>query len=146
MGTVGSYLSGVLMDRIGRRFTATLFYLLSAVAMWSLFRSDERVPILAGEALTMFAYQAARTATSALSTELFPTEIRATGYSLTVQVVGQICWMLSPTAIGILAAPLGGLGHAASLFAAGPLVGIVLLLTVVPETRGRSLEEVSVAR
>jgi putative MFS transporter len=139
-GTIGSMLSGFLMDRIGRRATAAATYLLAASAMFVLFRSDGHAEILVAEVVTMFAYQAARTATSALSTELFPTEIRATGYSLTVQVVGQVFWMLSPVVIGILAAPLGGLGNAASCFAIGPLFGAILLL-LVPETRGRSLEE-----
>jgi putative MFS transporter len=91
----------------------------------------------------MFAYQAARTATSALSTELFPTSIRATGYGLCVQVIGQICWMLSPVVIGLLSERLGGLGNAASLFAAGPILGVVIVLWFVPETRGKTLEELS---
>jgi putative MFS transporter len=112
--------------------------------MYVLFTSDAHAEILLAEVATMFAYQASRTATSALSTELFPTEIRATGYSLTVQVIGQIFWMLSPLVIGLLAAPMGGLGRAASLFAVGPLAGIALLLFV-PETRGRSLEDVGKA-
>ena len=51
--------------------------------------------------------------------------------------------MLSPLAVGALSAPLGGLGKAASLFAVGPLIGIVLILTMVPETRGKTLEELS---
>lgn len=143
-GTLGSLLSGVLMDRIGRRFTAALFYALSAAGMYVLFTSDAHLEILLAEVSTMFAYQASRTATSALSTELFPTEIRATGYSLTVQVIGQVLWMASPLVIGLLAGPLGGLGRAASLFAVGPLAGIALLLFV-PETRGRSLEDVGEA-
>jgi putative MFS transporter len=143
MGTIGSMLSGFLMDRIGRKFTTCFFYLMSGAAMYLLFTSDTHRGILAGEVLTMFAYQAARTATSALSTELFPTAIRATGYNLCVQVIGQICWMLSPVVIGLLSAPLGGLGNAASIFAAGPIVGVVLIVWFVPETRGRTLEELS---
>jgi putative MFS transporter len=131
------------MDRLGRKFTTSFFYLMSAVAMYVLFTSDTYATILAGEVITMFAYQAARTATSALSTELFPTAIRATGYSLCVQVIGQICWMLSPVIIGLLAGPLGSLGNAASLFAVGPLVGVVLVVWFVPETRGKTLEELS---
>ena len=71
------------------------------------------------------------------------TGARATGYCLTVQVLGQLGWMLSPLAVGALSAPLGGLGKAASLFAVGPLIGIVLILTMVPETRGKTLEELS---
>ena len=143
MGTIGSMLSGYLMDRLGRKFTTGFFYLLSAAAMYMLFTSDSYGAILAAEVITMFAYQAARTATSALSTELFPTAIRATGYSLCVQVIGQICWMLSPVAIGLLSSPMGGLGNAASLFAVGPLIGVVIVVWFVPETRGKTLEELS---
>jgi hypothetical protein len=58
-------------------------------------------------------------------------------------VIGQICWMLSPVIIGLLSAPLGGLGNAASLFAVGPLFGVVLVMWFVPETRGKTLEELS---
>ncbi len=143
MGTIGSMLSGFLMDRLGRKFTTGFFYLMSGASMYLLFTSDTHGGILAGEVLTMFAYQASRTATSALSTELFPTAIRATGYSLCVQVIGQICWMLSPLVIGLLSAPLGGLGNAAAMFAAGPILGVVLLAWFVPETRGKTLEEIS---
>ena len=143
MGTIGSMLSGFLMDRLGRKFTTTFFYALSGAAMYVLFSSDTFSGILLGEVVTMFAYQAARTATSALSTELFPTAIRATGYNLCVQVIGQICWMLSPVVIGLLSGPLGGLGKAASLFAAGPVIGIAIIWSLIPETRGKTLEELS---
>ncbi len=143
MGTIGSLLCGFLIDRVGRKFTAAMTYLISAGAMYWLFRSDTHAAILAGEVVTMFAYQAARTATSALSTELFPTEIRCTGYSLCAQVLGQICWMLSPVVVGLLSKPLGGLGSAASILAVGPLIGVVILVLFVPETRGKSLEELS---
>jgi MFS family permease len=143
MGTIGSMLSGYLMDRLGRRFTTSFFYLLAGAAMYVLFTSDTYGTILAAEVVTMFAYQAARTATSALSTELFPTAIRATGYSLCVQVIGQLCWTLSPVAIGLLSKPLGGLGNAASMFAAGPLIGVLIIWSAIPETRGKTLEELS---
>jgi MFS family permease len=143
MGTAGSMLSGFLMDRLGRKFTTSFFYLMSGAAMYVLFTSDRFGGILAGEVVAMFAYQASRTATSALSTELFPTAIRATGYSLCVQVIGQICWMLSPVVIGLLSGPLGGLGKAASIFAAGPILGVMIVLSFVPETRGKTLEELS---
>jgi putative MFS transporter len=143
MGTIGSMLSGFLMDRIGRKFTTSFFYVLSAAAMYVLFTSDTFAAILWGEIIAMFAYQASRTATSALSAELFPTAIRATGYSLCVQVIGQVCWMISPLLIGLLSKRLGGLGNAASIFAIGPLVGVVVVLFFVPETRGKTLEELS---
>jgi MFS family permease len=142
-GSIGTLLCGYLLDVIGRRLTAALFFLGSACAMFTLFRANNHQAILVAMMATMFAYQGARTATSALSSELFPTGARATGYCLTVQVFGQLGWMLAPLAVGELSLKLGGLGQAASLFAVGPVIGIVLLLTLVPETRGKTLEELS---
>ncbi len=146
MGTVGTLLSGYLMDKVGRRMTAIVFYLTSAGAMYLLFQTDSAQAMLLAEIVTMFAYQASRTATSAFSSELFPTEIRATGYSLTVQVLGQIGWALSPVVVGMLSQPMGGLGNAASIFASGPVLGAILILAWAPETRGHTLEELSPSR
>jgi MFS family permease len=143
LGTVGTLTSGQLLDRIGRRATTTVFFLMTAIAMATLFQSDNRGAILLSFMGTMFAYQGARTATSALSSELFPTGARATGFSFTVQVVGQLGWTLAPVFAGILSGPVGSLGKAVSLFAAGPLLGAVLVLAYIPETRGRTLEELS---
>jgi hypothetical protein len=92
---------------------------------------------------TMFAYQGARTATSALSAELFPTEIRAAGYSSTIQTLGQLAWFMSPVLVGTLSMFLGGLGNAASVCAVGPIVGAVLILLYAPETLGKTLEEMA---
>jgi putative MFS transporter len=143
MGSAGSLLAGAAMDRIGRRVTTAVFYLASAVSMAFMFGSGWHRSLAIGIVATQFAYQASRTATSALSAELFPTEIRASGYSLTVQVFGQLGWVLSPIIVGKLSGPLHGLGHAASLFALGPIIGTIALLIWVPETRGKTLEEIS---
>ena len=51
--------------------------------------------------------------------------------------------MLSPVVIGLLSKPLGGLGNASSLFAIGPFIGIFVVLFLIPETRGKTLEELS---
>jgi MFS family permease len=143
MGTIGTLLSGYLLDKVGRRITAIGFYLISAAAMYLLFQTDSTRAMLLAEIVTMFAYQASRTATSAFSAELFPTEFRCTGYSLTVQVIGQIGWTISPLLVGMLSKPMGGLGNAAAIFAAGPVLGAILVLFWAPETRGFTLEQLS---
>jgi MFS family permease len=143
MGAVGSLICGQLMDRLGRKITACIFYLGASVSMAVLFTAQTYGRMLGAEIATMFCYQAARAATSAISTELFPTEIRATGYSLCVQAFGQIGWAIAPIIIGVLSKPMGGLGNAAALFAVGPLFGIVLIALFTPETRGKTLEELS---
>jgi hypothetical protein len=44
----------------------------------------------------------------------------------------------------LLSVPMGGIGNAASVFALGPIVGVIAL-GYVPETRGKTLEEISPA-
>ena len=143
MGTAGTLLSGHLLDKLGRRVTATIFFLAAAAAMATLFHTQRHQTMLLAMMATMFAYQGSRTATSSLSAELFPTGARATGFCLTVQVFGQLGWTLAPLFAGLLSRPMGGLGNAASLFAAGPVVGAILVIACVPETRGKTLEELS---
>jgi MFS family permease len=116
---------------------------MAAVSMFTMFQSGSHMRMLIAMMVTMFSYQGARAAASAISSELFPTESRATGYSLTVQVLGQLGWTLAPLVVGWLSVEMGSLGNAASIFAAGPIVGAVLVLAFVPETRGQSLEQLS---
>ncbi|MGH7932330.1 MAG: MFS transporter [Candidatus Binataceae bacterium] len=143
LGMCGTLLSGYLMDRIGRRATTSVFFVAAGAAMAGLFHAESHHAIMLGIVTTMFAYQGARTATSALSAELFPTGARATGYSLTVQVFGQLGWTLAPLGAGLLSDRMGSLGNAAALFAIGPIIGAVLVLLYAPETRGKTLEELS---
>ena len=145
-GSCGTLLSGFLLDRIGRRTTAALFFVVAGGAAATLFQSTRYATIYVALSVTMFAYQGARTATAALGAELFPTSSRATGFCLTVQVLGQLGWTLAPLAVGLLSQPLHGLGNAAAIFAAGPIVGAVIALMLVPETRGAALEELSPER
>ena len=142
-GSIGSMLSGYLLDRIGRRTTAVFFFIGSAVTAAALFQSVAYNAIFVALACAMFTYQGSRTATSALAAELFPTSARATGFCLTVQVFGQIGWILAPFCVGLLSHPMGGLGNAATLFAAGPVIGAFLVIGLAPETRGKTLEELA---
>src|SRR5271156_5273382 len=143
MATVGTILCGYLLDLVGRRLTTSVFYLGAGISMIVLFQSSRHHAILLAFMATMFAYQGARTATSALSAELFPTEIRAAGYSTTIQTLGQLAWFVSPVLVGTLSLIVGGLGNAASLCAIGPLLGAPLILLFAPETRGKTLEEMA---
>jgi putative MFS transporter len=143
MATVGTILCGYLLDVVGRRITTSIFYVGAAAAMMVLFQSGGHHTMLLAMIATMFAYQGARTATSAFSAELFPTEIRATGYSSTIQTFGQLAWFISPMLVGMLSIPLKGLGNAASVCALGPLFGALLVLAYAPETRGKTLEQLA---
>ena len=145
IGTLGIMLAGWMLDRVGRKLTTALSYAIGAVAIVFLFQCSAHGAILTAMVITVVAFQAARTATATYSAELFPTEIRATSYSLTVQLLGQLAALTSPFIIGSMSKSLGGLGNAVTVVAIGPVIGALLVWRFAPETRGTRLEDLSPA-
>lgn len=142
-GTLGIMLSGWMLDRVGRKLTTALSYLVGAGAILVLFQTSTHAAMLTAMVVTVFGFQCARTATATYSAELFPTAIRATSYSLTVQLLGQVTSLLAPVTIGILSKSLGGLGNAVAAVSIGPVIGAILVWRYAPETRGVALEDLS---
>jgi len=91
---------------------------------------------------TVYCFGAANTATHVYASELFPTEIRATGYGWTTNLLGRVTEVATPAIIGALILPLGGIPTAIALVAIGPVIGAALVLRYAPETRGLTLEEI----
>jgi putative MFS transporter len=145
VGTLGHLAAGWMLDRVGRKLTTSLTYVAGALAMLALFQTGSHRAMLLSLVVTVFAFQGARTATATYSAELFPTEIRATSYSMTVQLLGQIAALLTPFTIGMLSHTLGGLGNAVAAVSVGPVIGAALVMMFAPETRGMKLEELSAA-
>ena len=141
-GVAGHFVAGWLIDRIGRKYTCAGFYIFAAVAIFLLYH----VPSVAGQyafmVMTVFSFAAANTATYVYASELFPTEIRATGFGWTTNLAGRVTEVLTPMAIGLLIAPLGIPG-AIAVVAAGPVLGALLVLRYAPETRGLTLEQIA---
>lgn len=141
-GVGGHFVAGFLIDRIGRKWTCSGFYVAAAFAIYMLYH----VPSLSGQylwmILTVFSFGAANTSTHVYASELFPTEIRATGYGWTTNLLGRITEVITPVAIGLLIAPLGGIPAAIAVVAIGPVIGAVLVMKYAPETMGLTLEEV----
>ncbi|MHB8382682.1 MAG: MFS transporter [Candidatus Binataceae bacterium] len=141
IGALGNMGAGWALDRLGRKPTTSASYVIGAVAILALFQTQSHAAMLAALVITVFAFQGARVATATYSAELFPTEIRATSYSLTVQVFGQVAALVTPFTIGALSKSLGGLGNAVAIVSIGPIIGAILVLRFAPETRGVPLEQ-----
>jgi putative MFS transporter len=141
-GVAGHFVAGFLIDRIGRKPTCSAFYVAAAVSIYSLYH----VPSLLGQYVcmvgTVFSFGAAMTATHVYASELFPTEIRATGYGWTTNFLGRATEVITPIVIGMLIAPLGGIPPAITVVAMGPILGAALVMAFAPETRGLTLEQV----
>ena len=61
-------------------------------------------------------------------------------------MLGRTGMVLAPTAIGALSAWLGSVGEAVAVVALIPFCCIPFILLLVPETSGKSLEEITEGR
>jgi len=141
-GVAGHFVAGWLIDRIGRKRTCAAFYVGGAVSIAMLYQ----MPSLAGQyfwmVATVFSFAAANTSTHVYASELFPTEIRATGYGWTTNLAGRITEVATPIAIGALSVYLG-IPNSIAVVAIGPILGAALVLRYAPETRGMTLEQIA---
>ncbi len=142
---LGSPLAGYLMNYLGRRITCAGFYIAAAFAIFSLFwvETPNLLVQMTLMSLTVVSFLGANAATNTYATELFPTAIRATGYSWTTNLFGRVMEFVTPALIGLLAIEIG-LPGAVALMAIGPIVGALVVLRYAPETRGLTLEEIEV--
>jgi len=140
-GLVGIVLAGYLAEQRGRRPVLAI-----ALALSTLF---EIVVYLAGGPIiwvaSTFAIITAASAGIALGTldgELFPTEVRGTsnGVLLLAGVAGAITGLLVASNLDD---NLGGLGPAIALCGIGPIIAAVAVVPWLPETRDRTLDNVS---
>lgn len=140
-GVAGHFTAGALIDRIGRKPVCAALYVFAAIAIFLLFQVRS-VPLqYAALIATVFGFGAANTATHIYASELYPTEIRATGYGWTTNLFGRISEIGAPLVIGAFVTTLG-LSWSVGVVAFGPILGALLVLRYAPETKGLTLEEI----
>jgi MFS family permease len=134
---LGYVLFGFFADAVGRR-RSYVTYLLIAAALVPLFGMAE-TPfwlLVLGPFVAFFG-TGYFSGFSAIASELFPTEIRATAMGLSYNL-GRGLSAIAPAVVGLLATRFG-LGSAFLLQAAAFFVAALLALTL-PETKGKRLD------
>ena len=139
-GIAGYLLAGALMDRVGRRATAMLYFALSALATIACYQANAAWAIGAAFC-AVTALGGAWTVTNTLTAELFPTRLRATASGLAGSLLGRLGFVVGPLVAGRLAAALGGTSDAMALLAAVNLACVIVVWRWIPETRGRALTD-----
>lgn len=142
-GVISALLGVVLVDRWGRRPLILLGFAgltVALVTLTLLHAPAFGLLLLLFSGAVLFANFAGPLAL-VYATELFPTGLRAgaTGLGTAVSRIGAILSIvLFPTLI-----KSWGLQHALWLFAGAGLLGLLISLALAPETKGRSLEEIT---
>ncbi len=138
-GLAGLLVGRALADRWGRRPTSALGIVTMAVC-GVLTYSGSRPALVAGYVAGVLAAAVFAPAGGSLVNELFPTEVRASvsGWVTVAAVLGATLGLL---AFGAIADVAHRFAVAALVAAPVPVLG-ALLLVLLPETRGRELEEI----
>ena len=139
---IAAPLAGALSDRIGRRIVAGVSYLLIAVLIYPAFLLLNASPNL-GTLLAVVAVLGTLNATGGAPaiislTEIFPTQVRATGmslvYALGVAIFGGFGQFIVTWLIQALATPI-----APAYYVIGCCVSSLIALSMLPETARKAL-------
>ena len=131
---------GKLLDVVGRRLGATLVFGLTIVGVVGAYVLHSVAALTAALLLGIAGTTAMLSVLHTFTTELFPTSLRSDAYGWSNNLIGRSAAVISPLVVGQLAGTLG-FGPAVSLTVLGPLVALGMILWLLPETRGKELED-----
>ncbi len=133
----GYLASMVLVERWGRKRTLALFLLLGGVSGLVFATASSFAVVLVSLVFVSFFNLGAWGAVYPYTSELFPTQYRATGFGM-AEGVGKVTAILGPVIFGALLAWVAGLLLPLALIAIVMAVGGAVLAAVGPETKGQA--------
>jgi MFS family permease len=138
-GLAGLLAGRWLADRVGRR-PAVALAMVGMAGCGILLYSGSRWAMVAGYVLGVLAGSVFAPAGGSLANELFPTSVRASvaGWYIAAGVLGAVAGLVS---FGAVADAGGGGFGLAAVATFVPMVPLIALLLLLPETRGREPEE-----
>ncbi len=146
LGCVGYYVCGRLMERIGRRPTAMLYFSGGIVFSITLFQVSGKTISFVSLMLAVFFGLGMGPVMSSFATELFPTEIRGQAAAWIRNWFEIAGYVFGPALVGILGdhatGAIGNIGDTVTLLMILQLPALYLIWKYMPETKGLELEEV----
>ncbi len=128
--------SMVLVEKWGRKRTLALFLVLGGVSGYVFATASSFLTLLLGLTFVSFFNLGAWGAVYPYTSELFPTEYRATGFGL-AEGVGKITAILGPVIFGFLLVSTGGILVPLTAIAIVMALGGFVLAGLGPETKGQ---------
>jgi MFS family permease len=141
VGSFAGYLTAAyLADKIGRKWTLTLFAVFSfaTVLLYMVLPISDHVMLFLGFPLGFFP-SGAFSPMGAFFTELFPTSLRGSGQGFAYNL-GRGAGALFPSLVGYFGTHMA-LGKAIAVFAVAAYMLMALSVLLLPETRGTELPE-----
>jgi putative MFS transporter len=134
------FLVGKLLDKIGRRPTAVLVFIITSLGVLGSYSLSGWLPLTVALTGGIFGTGAVLPVLNSYTAELFPTAHRGDAFAWSNNILGRIGYVLSPIVVG-MAAKGAGWGPSVSTTAIFPLLALGLIWWLLPETRAKELEE-----
>ncbi len=144
LGLSGYFVAGKLLDAIGRKKTAFIFFFLGACAVTLVFQAEQFLHVALAQIVAVFFIGTFTVLCATFTNELFPTEIRASATAWGNNIVGRLGQIAAPALVGFLAIPIGGIANAVSLLTLGPIVCILIIALFLPEPLNYTIPEYNV--
>lgn len=140
------FAAGKLCDVIGRKPGAAVIFTLGAIGTYACYTAEGFWPLTAALVFGIFSASGFLPVMNAFTTELFPTALRGDAFAWANNIFGRTAYVLSPLAVGYfadleIAGQRLGFGPVLSATAIFPLIAIVLVFWLLPETKGSELDE-----
>lgn len=136
-------LVGPVIDRYGRRLGAVGVYAISAAGVYLSFTLHSPWALTGALVLGIFGATAFLPIANAYTNELFPTQLRGSAFAWCNNILGRLSYFAVPLLIGEVSALRGGYGPVVAMTAVFPILAMLYVLWLLPETRARELEETS---
>ena len=142
-GCAGYYICGRLMERVGRRPTAVVYFLGGIVFSIVLFQVSDKAISFVALMLAVFFGLGVAPVMSAFATELFPTSIRGQAAAWVRNWFEIAGYVFGPALVGILGdhttGAIGNVGDTVTFLMIMQLPAVYLVWRYMPETKGLAL-------
>lgn len=135
-----AFAAGKLLDVVGRKIGATLIYASTIAGVIGAYSAHSASALTVSLVFAVLGVNTVLTVLNAFTTELFPTRYRGSAFAWSNNLIGRIGYCLSPTVVTMLV-PVYGWGPTLTVTTVFPLLALIVIWLVLPETRGRELEE-----
>jgi putative MFS transporter len=140
VGLLGYYVVGKMLDTLGRKKTAYIFFTLGALTVIGAFQMKDFLAITLFMIMATFFVGPFTVIMATFTNELFPTSIRANAMAWSNNIVGRIAQIMAPAIVGILT-PIIHLGNAITVLASTLFIGILIIAFLLPETLGYQVDK-----
>src|SRR5215813_9753975 len=142
LGSSGYLLAGLLLDLVGRKITTCLYFGLGGAASVLCFWAETPL-VIAASYIVVIAMNAVWAISATITSEIFPTSIRATANAVVNNLLGRTGMVLAPALVGILSKTLGSVGDAVALLALANFLYLPMVFFLLSETKRQVLEDIA---